>query len=214
MMRLRSWATIALLLLGGCQAPSMPSLPTLTPYKMDIQQGNVVTQEMVEKLKPGMTPSQVRFILGTPLVVDAFHKDRWDYVYRFSKAGTLQETRRIVIVFKDDKLARIEGDVVAAQPGGVPTDKPGPGPAKPAGAKPAPAKTAPEVASPKPEANKESVVSGETAASGAAGAAPANQGANEAAGAKAEKPGAEKPKEEKPQEERGFFGRMLDKLGF
>src|SRR5262249_12504878 len=77
----------------------------------------VVTQEMVEKLKPGMTPSQVRFILGTPLVVDAFHKDRWDYVYRFSKAGTLQESRRIVIVFKDDKLDRIEGDVVPAKAG-------------------------------------------------------------------------------------------------
>lgn len=198
-------AAIALLLLCGCQATSLPSLPTLTPYRMDIQQGNVVTQEMVEKLKPGMTPAQVRFILGTPLVVDAFHKDRWDYVYRFSKAGTLQESRRIVVVFQDDKLARIEGDVVAAQPGsatggGVTIDKP----AQPA--KPVPAKPAPEIASPKPEANKAGA--GETVGSGAAGAAPANQAANEAAGAKAEKPG-----EEKPKEERGFFGRMLDKLG-
>jgi outer membrane protein assembly factor BamE len=212
-MRLRVGATIALPLLGGCQAPSLPSLPTLTPYKMDVQQGNVVTQEMVEKLKPGMTPAQVRFILGTPLVVDAFHRDRWDYVYRFSRAGTLQESRRIVIVFKDDKLARIEGDVVAAQPGGVTIDKPAPGPAKPA-ATPAPAKTVPEVASPKPEAKKAGAGSGETAAAGAAGAAPANQAANEAASAQVEKPAAEKPKEEQPKEERGFFGRMLEKLGF
>lgn len=150
--RLAGCPAIALFLLCGCQAPSLPSLPTLMPYKMDIQQGNVVTQEMVEKLKPDMTPSQVRFILGTPLVVDAFHKDRWDYVYRFSKAGTLQESRRIVIVFQDDKLARIEGDVVAAQPGGptgggVTIDKP----AKPAGAQPVPAKPEPERAAPKPE---------------------------------------------------------------
>jgi outer membrane protein assembly factor BamE len=206
MMRLRGSPAIALLLCG-CQMPSMPSLPSLTPYKMDVQQGNVVTQEMVEKLRPGMTPSQVRFILGTPLVVDAFHKDRWDYVYRFSKAGTLQESRRIVIVFKDDKLARIEGDVVPAQPGGatgggVAIDKPVPAQAGPAGARPAPATTKPEVVSPKPEAVGADAGSGDAAA---AGAAPASA---------TENPGADKPKEEKPKEERGFFGRMLDKLGF
>src|SRR6185295_7474233 len=113
--------------------------------RMDVQQGDVVTQEMVEKLKPGMTPSQVRFILGTPLVVDAFHKDRWDYVYRFSKAGTLQESRRIVIVFKDDKLDRIEGDVVPAKAGsategGVTI---APGADKASAAKPAPEKSKP-----------------------------------------------------------------------
>lgn len=130
----------------------MPALPSLAPYKMDVQQGNVVTQEMMSKLKPGMTPGQVRFILGTPLVVDAFHKDRWDYVYRLEKGGTVQEHRRIVIVFQNDKLARIEGDIV-----------PGPG----AAAKP-----------------------------------------------KAAKPTQEKPKEEKAKEERGFFGRMLEGLGF
>ena len=190
--------------------PSMPSLPTLTPYKMDIQQGNVVTQEMVEKLKPGMTPAQVRFILGTPLVVDAFHKDRWDYVYRFSRAGTLQESRRIVIVFQDDRLARIEGDVVAAQPGGatgggVTIDKPAAAQTKPAAAKPAPATTMPETAPPKPEAGKAGAGGAGAAESGAAGAAPAS----DAASAQPEKPG-----EEKPKEERGFFGRMLDKLGF
>jgi outer membrane protein assembly factor BamE len=211
MKRLGGCPAIAFFLLCGCQAPSLPSLPTLTPYKMDIQQGNVVTQEMVEKLKPGMTPAQVRFILGTPLVVDAFHKDRWDYVYRFSRAGTLQESRRIVIVFQDDKLAHIEGDVVAAQPGGatgggVTIDRT----VKPAGAQPVPAKPGPEIASPKPEASKAETGAAETAGSGAAGAAPAS----DATSAKTEKPGEEKPKEEKPKEERGFFDRMLDKLGF
>ncbi|HXF65751.1 MAG TPA: outer membrane protein assembly factor BamE, partial [Burkholderiales bacterium] len=67
----------------------MPTLPTLAPYKMDIQQGNVVTQEMISKLRPGMTRSQVRFALGTPLVVDPFRTNRWDYVYLYEKAGRL-----------------------------------------------------------------------------------------------------------------------------
>lgn len=96
----------------------MPTLPLgpLAPYRMDIQQGNVVTQEMIDKVKPGMTRSQVRFALGTPLVVDAFHQDRWDYVYFFQKAGTVVEQRRIAVFFTDDRLSRIEGDVVAVDP--------------------------------------------------------------------------------------------------
>jgi len=89
-------------------------LPTLTPYKIDVQQGNQVTQDMVEKLKPGMTRSQVRFLLGTPLVVDPFRNDRWDYVYLYYKAGQLTEQRRISILFEADKLKRVDGDVVAA----------------------------------------------------------------------------------------------------
>jgi outer membrane protein assembly factor BamE len=105
---------LLVLLLGGCSR--MPTLPLgpLEPYRMDIQQGNVVTQEMIDKVRPGMTRSQVRFALGTPLVVDSFHQDRWDYVYFFQKAGTVTEQRRIVVLFKDDKLLRIEGDVVPA----------------------------------------------------------------------------------------------------
>jgi len=203
MMRPAICPIAALFALGGCsQMPALPAIPTLTPYKIDIQQGNVVTQEMVEKLKPGMTPSQVRFILGTPLVVDAFHKDRWDYVYRFSKAGTLQESRRIVVVFKDDKLDRIEGDVVPAKPGsateGGVTIAPG---GKPGAAKPTPDK-APAAA--KPEAAKTGADA--TAGAGAPGAAPVAE-------ATSAKPEPEPPKE-KPKEERGFFGKMLDSLGF
>ena len=94
----------------------MPTLPLgpLAPYRIDVQQGNVVTQEMIAKVQPGMTRSQVRFALGTPLVTDVFHPDRWDYVYQYRKAGELTEQRRIVVVFKDDRLVRIEGDVVPA----------------------------------------------------------------------------------------------------
>ena len=66
------------------RAPRLPPLLSacfLKPYKIDVQQGNFLDQEMVAKLKPGMTRSQVRFLLGTPLIADPFHPDRWDYVY-------------------------------------------------------------------------------------------------------------------------------------
>ena len=81
----------------------------ITPYRIDVQQGNVVTQEMLEKVKPGMTKSQVRFVLGTPLISDPFHTDRWDYVYRYIQAGKLIEQRKLTAVFEGDKLKAIEG---------------------------------------------------------------------------------------------------------
>ncbi len=105
---------LLLLLLSGCSWKS--PLEVVTPHKIDIQQGNVVTQEMIDKLKPGMTPSQVRFVLGTPLVVDPFRTDRWDYVYRLEQKGRLVETRRITVVFEDDRLKGIEGNVMPAGP--------------------------------------------------------------------------------------------------
>jgi outer membrane protein assembly factor BamE len=98
-------------------------VPLLTPYKIDVQQGNVITKEMLARLQPGMTKSQVRFTLGTPLVVDPFRADRWDYVFLYTKQGAVTEHRRIVVVFKDDKLLHVEGDVVAAGVGAAKTDK-------------------------------------------------------------------------------------------
>lgn len=119
---------IAALLLAGCSNQLLPTLPGLTPYKMDVQQGNVVTQEMISKIQPGMTRSQVRFALGTPLIVDPFHSDRWDYVYFYQKGGVTTEQRRIAVIFKDDRLVRIDGDVVPARAGAANpaarTDKP------------------------------------------------------------------------------------------
>lgn len=106
------------LLVAGCNL--------ISPHKMDIQQGNVITQEMLARVEPGMTRSQVRFALGTPLVVDPFRGDRWDYVYLYMKQGVVTEQRRIVVVFKDDKLAHIEGDVVPAGSGGAKMDQPAP----------------------------------------------------------------------------------------
>ncbi|RMG27455.1 MAG: outer membrane protein assembly factor BamE, partial [Gammaproteobacteria bacterium] len=67
-------------LLGGCTR-TLERLPFV--YRIDIQQGNVVTQEQIDQLRPGMTREQVRYLLGTPLVQDTFHPERWDYVYYF-----------------------------------------------------------------------------------------------------------------------------------
>jgi outer membrane protein assembly factor BamE len=92
-------------LLSGCM---------LTAHKIEMQQGNYVDQEMIGKLKPGMTRSQVRFILGTPLVADVFHPDRWDYIYLTGEAGDVRRQRRITVTFDGDTLKRIEGDVVPA----------------------------------------------------------------------------------------------------
>ena len=93
------------MLLAGCM---------LAPHKIDIQQGNYVDQAMVAKLKPEMTRSQVRFILGTPLIADAFHPNRWDYVYLTGKANNVQTRHKITVVFDGDKLKRVEGDLVPA----------------------------------------------------------------------------------------------------
>ncbi len=104
----------ATLALSGCSAtPEIPSL--LTPYRIDVRQGNHVTQEMVDQLKAGLSKDQVRFILGTPLLTDPFHAERWDYVYRFQPGRGELEQRRLAVFFSDDKLARVEGDVMGKE---------------------------------------------------------------------------------------------------
>jgi outer membrane protein assembly factor BamE len=106
-------AAITAISLTGCGY--VPRIPGITPYKMDIQQGNFVSQEMVSKLEPGMSKDQVRLLLGTPLLTDIFHAERWDYVYwREDEAGK-REQRRLTVHFADGKLARLDGDVVAKQ---------------------------------------------------------------------------------------------------
>ncbi|WP_090630767.1 outer membrane protein assembly factor BamE [Nitrosomonas marina] len=79
-------------------------------YKIDVQQGNVVTDEMLDKLKVGMTKPQVRFVLGSPLVVDTFRDNRWDYVYIQREKGDLVEQKRLTIYFEDERLIRIENE--------------------------------------------------------------------------------------------------------
>jgi outer membrane protein assembly factor BamE len=94
--------------LTGCGA----KVPIIKPFKMDIQQGNVVTSKMLLQLKPGMTKSQVKFIMGTPLVVDSFHTNRWDYFYQMRQAGKIIEQRRVILEFEKELLLRVRGDVV------------------------------------------------------------------------------------------------------
>ncbi len=101
----------------------VPRIPGITPYKMEIQQGNNVSQEALSQLKPGMTKDQVRFTLGTPLLTDIFHANRWDYIYWHEDAKGKREERKIALFFGEDgKLSHVEGDVVPAKP--APETKP------------------------------------------------------------------------------------------
>ena len=92
-------------LLNGCSYFKYPDI-----HKVVVQQGNVITQKMVDQLKPEMTRSQVRYIFGTPLLTDTFDQDRWDYYYNLKRPGQPESTKRITIYFKDDRLTHFEGD--------------------------------------------------------------------------------------------------------
>lgn len=99
--------------ISGCS--SVPRI--VNEYKIDVQQGNVLTQEMVSQLKPGLTKDQVRFVLGTPVLMDMFHANRWDYVYWLKKGSTGTVVMRKFSTYFDsyDRLERVTGDVTAAQ---------------------------------------------------------------------------------------------------
>lgn len=84
-------------------------LGIFSPYRVPIQQGNFVSQEMVDQLKPGMTREQVRFALGTPLLTDLFHADRWDYPFRLQRGNGEVISSRVTVYFRDNLLERIEG---------------------------------------------------------------------------------------------------------
>jgi outer membrane protein assembly factor BamE len=113
-MNLRYFPAVALALAAAAGCSYVPRIPGVTPYRMEIQQGNFVSQEMVAQLKPGMTKDQVRFILGTPMVTDIFHADRWDYIYWREASNGRRESRKVTVLFENGQLARIDGDVLAA----------------------------------------------------------------------------------------------------
>ncbi len=79
-------------------------------YKINVRQGNLVTQEMIDQLRPGMDQRQVKFILGTPLLIDPFHKNRWDYFYDLKKAGKQDKKERVTVIFDDNRLISIKGN--------------------------------------------------------------------------------------------------------
>ena len=120
-------------------------------YKLEVQQGNVVAQESVSKLKKGMSKSEVRGILGTPLLMDPFHGNRWDYFFSTETRGRVQERNKFSVFFENDKLVSITGDIKAASAVSSATGPAGtPGPAAPAAPGAAPAKSAPPAAPAKP----------------------------------------------------------------
>jgi outer membrane protein assembly factor BamE len=113
-MRNLSATRYPILLLALLCASCGTALPSVKPYKLDVQQGNVVTSKMLLQLRPGMTQSQVRFIMGTPLIQDSFHGKRWDYVYQMRENGKITEQRRVILDFENDLLKTVRGDVVAS----------------------------------------------------------------------------------------------------
>lgn len=85
-------------------------LNIITPYRIDIQQGNFVSQEMLSRIQPGMTKEQVRFALGTPLLTDLFHSTRWDYLFRLQKPNGQVTNNRVIIYFEENRVARVIND--------------------------------------------------------------------------------------------------------
>lgn len=156
---MRRIAWLSVLWLAGCSITSLAP----EPYKVEIQQGNVITQDMVARLAPGMTRAQVRFLLGSPPITDPFHANRWDYVYRLAKGGKLVEERKLTLFFENDQLVRVAGDVV------------------------------PLTAEDRAQAEKQPV-----------------RGVNEIVLSKADPDAPPAP----VPEEKGFFGRVLEKIGF
>ena len=113
-MVLRRFVSAVLLAAAVSGCSSVPRI--VNEYKIDVQQGNVVTQEMVSQLKPGLTKDQVRFVLGSPVLMDMFHGNRWDYVYRMQKGTGEVEMRKFSTFFDEGgRLVRVDGDVTAAK---------------------------------------------------------------------------------------------------
>jgi outer membrane protein assembly factor BamE len=112
----RSRTLPVFVLCAGLAACSVPT--RFNAYKIDVQQGNVLSQEMVAQLKPGQSRDQVRFILGTPLLTDIFHQQRWDYVYRYhdGQTGSVEQRKLSVFFDQNNQLERVAGDVGAAAP--------------------------------------------------------------------------------------------------
>ncbi|KAF7599678.1 MAG: hypothetical protein CGU28_04970 [Candidatus Dactylopiibacterium carminicum] len=109
-------ATLALALGGiaGCSSQAVTSV--IRPFRIDVRQGNYVSQHSIDQLQPGMTQDQVRFVMGSPMLVDIFHADRWDYVYQFSPGRGQEEHRRTSVFFVAGKLDRVEAGALPKEP--------------------------------------------------------------------------------------------------
>lgn len=106
--------------LSGCTQGLWDWVPGI--YRINIQQGNAITQEMVSQLQPGMSKRQVAYVMGTPLIQDAFHKNRWDYIYTLEANGEPRSIKRFALYFDKDHLAGVEGDFRPSNTPPPPTD--------------------------------------------------------------------------------------------
>ena len=100
---------------SGVSSSSFNPVNWITPYKVDVIQGNFISKEQVEILKPGMTRAQVKDVLGTPLLADIFHNDRWDYVFTFKRRNVDPQSFKYTVFFKGDLLDRFEGDTMPSE---------------------------------------------------------------------------------------------------
>jgi outer membrane protein assembly factor BamE len=130
MSEMRPLKTTALVLsctvaLVACASTDRSRSGILEPYRIDVPQGNYVDQTMLDQVKPGMTRDQVRFALGTPLLVDPFRPERWDYVFRFQHPNGLADLRRATVYFADNRVARVEADALPAADDGTDPALPG-----------------------------------------------------------------------------------------
>lgn len=107
---MRSIFILLILVISGCSSFSFPGV-----HKITIQQGNVITQSMVDKLKPGMTKSQVRFVLGNAIIDDSLDRERWDYIYTIRLGGLAPISKYMSLYFVDDRLSHFEGDYLPTE---------------------------------------------------------------------------------------------------
>jgi outer membrane protein assembly factor BamE len=105
-------AALCVVAFGGCAKLGAESGGLFSPYRIDLPQGNYITAEMLDKLRPGMSREQVRLVLGSPLLQPLFRADRWDYVFAYRFASGRTEVRRVAIFFKDDMIATIKADTL------------------------------------------------------------------------------------------------------
>lgn len=110
---------------AGCASDDRSRSGLFQPYRIDVPQGNYVDQGMLDQVKPGMSPEQVRFALGTPLLVDPFRPDRWDYVFRFQHPNGSADLRRATVFFAEGRVQRVEADALPASDEGSDPALPG-----------------------------------------------------------------------------------------
>lgn len=101
-------ALILMSALSACSGLPVPQFPGV--YKIAIAQGNIITQEMIDQLEPGMTRRQVVFVMGTPLVRDPYNQNRWDYVFNYQPGGGVRGQERVTLFFDNDQLVSLSGD--------------------------------------------------------------------------------------------------------